>query len=138
MTRVSNTRSSLTVILTVLLSAACVATPPSINTNERPTILDHPSVLAVLEHDPESSDQRFLDAVEAGEVYGFCLPVRNYIADERPVLCLITEFGTVYAIVDYSLVPKATVKYEIGPAIKKGAKKYYLPMLDAGISLEGE
>ncbi len=128
--------SSILAISTAFLLVACVATPPSIRTNERPVILDHPSVLAVPEHDPETSDRMFLDAVQDHEVFGYCLPIGNHGIEERPVLCLVTELGSVYAIVDHSQEGEAASLYEIGPAVRKSDTRYYLPMLDANLTFE--
>jgi hypothetical protein len=114
----------------------CASVPPSIHTNERPRILDHPSVLTVSEHDAESSDSKFLDAAENKETFGYCLPIGPPTDDSRPVLCLITELGEVYAIVDQSGEDESTSRYEIGPAIRKTETRYFLPLLDAEIALE--
>jgi hypothetical protein len=78
----------------------------------------------------------FLDAVEDREIFGYCLPIGNHGIEERPVLCLVTELGGVYAIVDHSQEKKAASLYEIGPAVRKSNTKYYLPMLDAYIAFE--
>ena len=117
---------------------SCASTLPSIHTNERPTILDHPSVLAVSDHDTESTDSLFLDAMENRETFGYCLPIGSPQEDSRPILCLITELGDVYAIVDHSGEHDSDSQYEIGPAIRKSDTRFFLPLLDAEIVLEIE
>ena len=126
------------VVVSTILIVSCASTPPSIRTNERPPILDHPSVLPVEDHEAESTDTLFLDAVDSKETFGYCLPIGSPRAESRPVLCLITELGNVYAIVDHSNEYRPTSRYEIGPAIRKTETKYFLPMLDAEITFERE
>jgi hypothetical protein len=116
----------------------CATTPPSIRTNERPPILDHPSVLAIVDHDAESTNSSFLDAVQRKETFGYCLPMGPPDCDSRPVLCLITELGDVYAIVDHAGEDEPTSRYEIGPAIRKTETRYFFPLLDAEIAFERE
>ena len=117
---------------------SCVSTPPSIQTNERPAILDHPSVLAVADHDPDSTDAMFLDAINSRETFGYCLPIGSPRMDARPILCLITELGNVYAVVDYSGEETPPSLYEIGPAVRKTETRYFLPLLDAELNFESQ
>ena len=127
--------------LALLLScavASCASTPPSIQTNERPSILDHPSVLGVSDHDPETTTNQFLDALESKRTFGYCLPIGSPRKARRPVACFITELGEVYVIIDHSQEEEVTSLYEIGTAVRKSQTRFYLPLVDAEIEFEKE
>lgn len=131
-------RSAVILAMSAVLIVSCANTPPSIRTNERPTILDNPSVLAVADHDAESTDSAFLDAVASKETFGYCLPIGSQRSNPRPILCLVTELGNVYAILDHSGEDGPTSRYEIGPSIRKTETRYFFPLLDAEIVFERE
>lgn len=128
----------LATVAVVLMSAfaGCASTPPSIQTNERPSILDHPSVLGVPDHDPETTTDQFLDAMESKQTFGYCLPVGSPKVEDRPIACFITELGDVYVIIDRTQEKEPYSLYEIGPAVRKSQTKYYLPLVDAEIEFE--
>jgi len=136
MTAFATSRSSILALACTIALVGCANTPPSIRTNERPSILDHPSVLGVSDHDPDSTDALFLEAVESRETFGYCLPIGSPRNCDRAVLCLITELGDVYAIVDHSHEDGSIPKYEIGPAVRKDNGRYFLPIVDAELTLD--
>jgi hypothetical protein len=111
----------------------CASTPPSVQTNERPSILDHPSVLDVADHDAETTTKQFLEAMEHERTFGYCLPVGSPRVGSRPIACFITELGDVYVVLDHSQEEKPYSLYEIGPAVRKSQTRYYLPLVDAEI-----
>ena len=117
-------------MLLVFAVTGCANTPPLIRTNERPSILDHRSVLSVCDHDPEETTNQFLDAIENNETFGFCLPIGSPREEIRPVACFITEVGEVYVIIDRSQGEEPDSLYEIGPAVRKSETRYYLPLVD--------
>jgi len=125
-------------VAVVLMSAiaGCASTPPSVQTNERPSILDHPSVLGVSNHDPETTTNQFLDAIESKKTFGYCLPVGSPKVENRPIACFITELGDVYVVIDHSQEKEPFSLYEIGPAVRKSQTRYYLPLVDAEIEFE--
>ncbi len=110
--------------------AGCASTPPFIRTNERPSVLDHPSVLSVCDYNPEATTNQFLDAIENKQIFGYCLPIGSPREETRPVACFITEVGEVYVIIDHSQRDEPDSLYEIGPAVRKSETRYYLPLVD--------
>ena len=125
-----------TVAMVMSVIASCASTSPSVQTNERPSILGHPSVLSVSDHDPETTTNQFLDAMKNGQTFGYCLPVGSPSVENRPIACFITELGDVYVVIDYSLEKEPYSLYEIGPAVRKRRTRYYLPLVDAEIDFE--
>ncbi len=128
----------LSIVEIVLISAiaGCASPPPSVQTNERPSILDHPSVLGVSDHNPETTTNQFLDAIENMQTFGYCLPVGSPKVENRPIACFITELGDVYVVIDHSQEEEPYSLYEIGPAVRKSQTRYYLPLVDAEIEFE--
>lgn len=126
------------IVAIVMMSAivGCASTPPSVQTNERPSILDHPSVLSVPDHDPETTTNRFLEAMESKRTFGYCLPVGSPRVESRPIACFITELGDVYVVLDHSQEEEPYSLYEIGPAVRKSQTRYYLPLVDAEVDFE--
>lgn len=135
-TKKSKAWQRLLVLLLFSAMAGCASTPPSIQTNERPSVLDHPSVLGVADHDPETTTNQFLDAMESKRTFGYCLPVGSPRIASRPIACFITELGEVYVIIDHSQEEEPYSLYEIGPAVRKSQTRYYLPLVDAEIKFE--
>ena len=134
---VLNTLKSSTVAMVFVAAVAgCANNPPSVLTNERPSILDHPSVLRVSDHDPETTTNQFLDAMEGKQPFGYCLPIGSPRVGARPIACFITELGEVYVIIDRSQEEEPNSLYEIGPAVRKSQTRYYLPLVDAEIEFE--
>lgn len=128
----------LSIVALVLMSttSGCANTPPSIQTNERPSILDHPAVLGVPNHDRETTTNQFLDAIEREQTFGYCLPVGSPRVASRPIACFITELGNVYVVIDHSQEEEPDSLYEIGPAVRKSSTRYYLPLVDAEVDFE--
>lgn len=137
-TRIAVDRSLVTMVMVTVLTVGCAGAAPPIRTNVPPSILDHPSVLAVEDHNPESTESRFLEAVNSRETFGYCLPIGSPRVERRPVLCLITELGNVYAIVDHSDEDQPTSQFEIASAVRKSETRYFLPALDVEMRFERE
>lgn len=130
---VKTLKPSIVATVSILAITGCGSIPPSVQTNERPSILDHPSVLNVSDHDPETTTSQFLDALESKQTFGYCLPVGSPRVEHRPIACFITELGDVYVVIDHSQEEQPYSLYEIGPAVRRSQTRYYLPLVDAEI-----
>ena len=117
------------VLISTFTLVGCAATPPPIKTNERPTILDHPSVLDVAEFDQHRTPDEFVSALEGGRTFGYCLPV-GAPSGKRPILCFVTELGEAYVVLDHSLEEDPKVLYEIASVVRRKGTRYYVPSFD--------
>ena len=117
------------VLVSTLIFGSCANKPPPIQTNERPTILDHPLVLSVSDFDQHRTPGQFLSAMESGETFGYCLPVGSSTG-RVPVLCLVTELGEAYMVFDHTMEDEPKALYEIASVVRRKGTKYLVPSFD--------